>query len=121
MLEPNKSPGKPDRSAARHCLAVLVPILAALLGVGCISPGAVYQVNPVTPEQAKAYTRSTPDLKKSTASTNLRTVGVSREQHVSTLNGNLPAWSFGQYCKSTVLLESHSEIPSDIGPREVTI
>ena len=66
MLEPNKSPGNPDRSVARHCLAVLVPILAALLGAGCISPGAVYQVNPVTPEQAKAYELDTSFYAKGT-------------------------------------------------------
>ena len=66
MLEPNKSPDKPDRSPARHCLAVLVPILAALLGAGCITPGAVYQVNPVTPEQAKAYELDTSFYAKGT-------------------------------------------------------
>ena len=66
MLEPNKSPGKPDRSAARHGLAVLAPILAALLGTGCITPGAVYQVNPVTPAHAMAYELDTSFYAKGT-------------------------------------------------------
>ena len=43
------------RSTTEHCLAVLLPILAALTMAGCISPGATYQVRPVNKEQAEAY------------------------------------------------------------------
>ena len=43
------------RSTAGHCLAVLLPILAAMTMAGCITPGATYQVRPVNKEQAEAY------------------------------------------------------------------